>query len=305
MRVQTQQTLRITVLALFAFFAGPALAQDTSPAELRREIEALRAENDLLAANNEQLAAQNEQLTAQVASLRGEIEVVSRARTEAERQIAELKAQLAAQPKPTTNTKPETPAVDPGAPVDRGLRAPVPEDHLASPASLYNAVVREYQARFPNPDLGTDDKDAAYQERLTKWTQDVNRSLRGQTRWRIMLTDIVQAKSPRGATARMAVLDPATGLQIGESFKVDVPSRMALKLGTEPTQYYDLTLMLSPTPIVNPARRTKGVFEWPPFVGPMVDFAFDFEWGGLRRVRAATDAATSESEPEPESPVRP
>lgn len=303
----TSQTLRLAVLALVALFTAPALAQDTTPAELRREIETLRAENDLLSAHNEQLAAQNEQLASQIASMRSEIEIITRARAEAERQIAYLKSQLATRPATETTTEPQTPAADPGAPVDRGLRAPVPEDHLASPASLYNAVVRAYEDRFPNPDLGTDDKDAAYRERVTRWTQDVNRTMRGQTKWRIMLSDIVQSpKSPRGATARMTVLDPATGLQIGESFMVDVPSRMALKLSAEPTQYYEFTLMVSPTPIVNPSRRTKGVFEWPPFVGPMVDFAFDMEWGGLRRLRTATDAATSESEQEtPEPAVRP
>lgn len=294
-------TLRLALVSFIALLAPLAAAQDTTPAELRREIEQLRTENEQLVTENEELAAENEALASQIASMRTEIESLHRAREESDRRIADLESRIDARPRAAEPDRRD--AEIQAAPI---LRAEVPEDHLASPASLLNAVCREYEARFPNPPLTTEEQVADYRVRLDQWAKEVNQNLRGRTKWRVSLTEVAQeASSPRGAKARMTVLDPASGLPIGESFLVDVPPRMAIKLNSEPTQYYDLTLLLAPTPVVNPERRVKGVFEWPPFVGPMVEFAFDFEWGGIVPLRSPTDAASEAGPETPETPARP
>jgi hypothetical protein len=285
---------RLALCALVALLAPLAAAQDTTPAELRREIEQLRTENEHLAAENDELRGRNQSLEAEVASMRQEIDGLERARADADRRIADLERRLSERPTQPGGTRPAAPTAEPTP------RAEIPEHHLASPASLLNAVRREYESRFPNPQLATDEDVAAYREHLTRWTREVNQSMRGQARWRVRLTDIEQLRPPRGASATMTVLDPASGLPIGDAFRVEVPSRMALKLDESESQFFDLTLMLAPTPKINAERRTRGVFEWPPFVGPMVEFAFDIEWQGLKPVASATDQP---AEPEADEPA--
>lgn len=282
----SQHVLRSSFLVLVGLLAPLAMAQDASPAELRREIEVLRMQNA-------EIATERDQLLEQVSAMREQMIAISDKLDDALAQIKDLKSQLAARPEPVQQdpepTEPETIAAPPA-------QAPIPMDHLASPASLLRALSHAYEVRFPNPALETEQDRRRFETRVRKWTQDVAKTMRGQTKWRVLLTDITPRRRGRETQAMMTVLDPASGLAIGSPFLVEVPSRMALKLGSEKEQVFDLTLMLVPAPIVNPKRIDRGVFEWPPFVGPMVDFAFDMDWLGLRRYEPG--AATSELEPE-------
>ena len=269
----TQQVLRSLLFVLVGLLAPLALAQDASPAELRREIEVLREQNA-------EITAERDQLLEEVIALRDEMISIANKLEAALGEIRELKRLLASRPE---RERVEEEVHEPAPEVVAPRGAPIPNDHLASPESLLRALVHAYSVRFPNPVLETDQDRRRFETRVRKWTSDVSKTMRGQTKWRVLLTDITPRRRGRETQAMMAVLDPASGLTIGTPFLVDVPSRMALKLGSEKEQVFDLNLLLVPAPMVNPERLVRGVFEWPPFVGPMVDFAFDVEWMGLRR----------------------
>jgi cell division protein FtsB len=283
----TQQVLRSCLFVLVGLLAPLALAQDASPAELRREIEVLREQNA-------EIAAERDELLEHVTALRDEMISISNKLEVALNEIKELKRLLASKAEPERVDEEEVHESAPEVVTPRG--APIPNDHLASPESLLRALVHAYGVRFPNPILETDQDRKRFETRVRKWTQDVSKTMRGQTTWRVLLTDITPRRRGRETQAMMAVLDPASGLTIGTPFLVEVPSRMALKLGAEKEQVYDLSLMLVPSPMVNPKRLVGGVFDWPPYVGPMVDFAFDIEWMGLRRYEPAAETSESESE---------
>ncbi len=281
----TQQVLRSCLFVLVGLLAPLALAQDASPAELRREIEVLREQNA-------EITAERDQLLEEVIALRDEMISIANKLEAALDEIRELKKLVAAGGEPAHVVEEDEPEPATLPAVRTG--APIPDDHLASPESLLRALVHAYSVRFPNPVLETEQDRKHFETRVRKWTQDVSKTMRGQTKWRVLLTDITPRRRGRETQAMMAVLDPASGLTIGTPFLVEVPSRMALKLGTEKEQVFDLNLLLVPAPMVNPERLVRGVFEWPPFVGPMVDFAFDVEWMGLRRYQPG--AAGSEAE---------
>ena len=283
----TQHALRSYFLVLVGLIAPMALAQDASPAELRREIEVLREQNA-------EITAERDELLEHVTALRDEMISISSKLEAALQEIEVLKKLLASKAESELIEKEEAP--EPAPEVVEPRSAPIPKDHLASPESLLRALVHAYEVRFPNPSLETEVDRKRFETRVRKWTQDVSKTMRGQTKWRVLLTDITPRRRGRETQAMMAVLDPASGLTIGTPFLVEVPSRMALKLGSEKEQVFDLNLLLVPAPIVNPNRLVGGVFDWPRFVGPMVDFAFDIEWMGLRRYEPG--AATSESKPE-------
>lgn len=111
------------------------------------------------------------------------------------------------------------------------------------------------------------------------------------------MTEIQPTPRRRDATARFQVIDPVNGLPIGKSFLGTIPSRMLLKID-DPTapQMWDVTLSLVPQPTINRGRLTAGVFDYPPLIGPMVEFGFDFDWIGMRRVHEPTEP-TSASPP--------
>ena len=288
----SQYALRLCLLILVGLTTPVTMAQDASPAELRREIEQLRTQNEQQRTQNEQITIERDQQTTLITAMRDEMIGLANRLDEAMAQIKKLTSQLAALP--TTSTEPDQPLPDiQPTTIQQAL---IPEHHLASPASLFYALKHAYETRFPNPVISTEKDRTDFEQRAQKWALEMNRTMRGRTKWRIRLTDITPRTRGRGTGAHMTVIDPVSGLAIGASFVVEVPSRMAMKLGNEDLQVYELTLMLLPTPIVNPDRLTQSVFDWPPFVGPMVDFAFDFEWIGLRRYRPEVATEPSEAE---------
>ncbi len=274
------KTLRIGLILAVGLLTPIAAAQDSSPAELRREIEDLRAVN-------ETLAAQRDQIMADLTSLKEENQSLKDQLAEAIADIEELTARLRAAP----SVVPESESTEQEQPVtvpETEPSAPVPEDHLASPASLYRALQKSFDEMFPNPVLNTEANKKRYEASVRRWARDMNTKLRGQTRWRVRVEDIAAAaptqSNPRStdATARMTVLDHETGLPIGRPFPVTVPSKMVSKLGGGPAFEYELRLLLLPKPVINSRRLEPGVFAWPPFIGPMTEFGFDFEWIGVR-----------------------
>lgn len=285
--------LRLCLVIALGLLTPMSIAQDSSPAELRREIEELRTAK-------ETLQTENDQLVEQIATLRIEIEALRANLDAAKAQIVELMNRINANPSATpetTETPPAKPTTTPEQPA-----AAIPADHLASPASLQAALQAAYEARFPNPVLTTEADQKRYEALVRRWARDMNMQLRGPSKWRVMLSEIEvptpaagTRPRPTDAAARMMVLDQKTGIPIGQSFLVKIPSRMVNKLSEESTQEYELSLLLLPKPVINSGRMTRGVFEWPPFIGPMVEFGFDFEWNGLRDYRTKNQDEQAES----------
>ncbi|MEO1718163.1 MAG: hypothetical protein AAFR76_13755, partial [Planctomycetota bacterium] len=68
-----------------------------------------------------------------------------------------------------------------------------------------------------------------------------------------------------------------------EAVDVEVPRLFIDRIENDPR--YDrwlLTAVVIAAPRYNDERATRGVFEYPPFVGPYVDFDFELDWISLR-----------------------
>jgi hypothetical protein len=279
---------------LLAGLPTSAMGQDASPAELRREIEALRAQVEVAQAEREAAHAELMSLQMEAANLREKL-----AMTEA--MVASLRDQLEAARQPVAE-RPAAPASDESTPSQPAEpRAEVPLSPLGSPESMRLALEKSFAEAFPNPNLSSEQAKAAYQRRLGLWTTEVTRSMRGQTRWRVLLSDVSGTPAgDRSVAARMQVVATDTGLPIGPAQIISVPARFATRLSTSTLapEAWELTLMVAPAMRINERRLAPGPFNHPEFIGPMVEFGYSMEWIGMRKVgEEQADAPTQGDQP--------
>lgn len=295
---------RVQVLAvlLAGWLSGLAPAQEETPAELRNEIALLREKVALLEADREQMSEALE-------AARVENRSLSERLGQAEAKVRSLEEQLAQRPvaPPPVQTVPEqapTQAPEPVRPVEVPQEAPIPADPLASPASLLRTLRESWERSFAGLSLESDEARAEYQRRLGQWIDSVQRSMHGNTRWRLLISEIQPGPRNREAAARFQVIDPGTGLPIGKSFQGTIPSRMLLKMDDlTATQMWDVTMTLTAKPKINTSRLSAGAFDYPPLIGPMTEFYFEFDWIGMKRV--VEESAPTPDNPQPEGVPRP
>lgn len=172
--------------------------------------------------------------------------------------------------------------------------AQVPDDPLASPASL----LRELQSRYHVEMLGIPRETEAEREdfirRVQLWCRLTNENLRGRRTWLVTLDDI----APMGRDAfvvRMELHDHESGLPIGEPFDVQFPKRFMdqFERGTKSGKW-EVTSIVIAKPVFNESRLSRGVFEYPTMIGPMVEFDFELNWQGLRAWAPKPEAEAEE-----------
>lgn len=270
---------RVCVVCAFLLsgaLGARALAQPVAPADLRREIERLQAENLRLATQVQTLTTKlaEAETARDAASRRAEdlAQAVERMRVDLQRrtdQVGELTPR--GQTPPTLDPQPAT-------------HAPVPEDPMAAPASLLAELQERYQAAF-GADAPSGAMTAAQRKAIDEWCVEQGRTLRGPVEWRVRLSDLREVRRNERSVL-MTVVDPASGLPIGDTLEVAVPrafaDRVARELGVErgpeKAPMWTLVGTLTAAPKLNADRPTPGVFNHPAFVGAFVEFGFDLDW---------------------------
>ncbi len=289
------------IAATLAFFAALATAQDASPAELRREIEALRAEVAILTEEREALLANARRLQEETHHLRDALAA-------SESLVASLTEQLnqarrhakPAEESPSTPEPAQTPSQSPAETNPQPPHAQTPLQPLSSPESMRLALERSHRETFPALDLSSELATLEYRRKLDQWITSVKRSMRGQTRWRIIISEVATKAADRTLSARMQVVHWDSFLPIGPSFITTVPSRMANRFTPgNPPELWELTLAVAPEPIINERRLEPGPFNHPEWIGPMIEFSFSMEWVGLRKLNPQNPSAPSPEEPTP------
>lgn len=250
---------RFVLILLMALAPGAICAQPRTPAELIEENRALRDELEAARSRVAVLEAQVAQLLAERRGLEGTL-------GRAENLISSLRRSLG-----ETDVPPPPQRI-----------ASVPEDPLASPASMLRELRSRYHVEMLGVPMETADERAAYIRRVKLWCRLTNENLRGKRTWLVTLEDM----APMGRDAlvvRMHVHDPATGLPIGEAFDVQFPKRFKDQFtrGTRSGKW-EVTSIVIAKPVFNEHRLSRGVFEYPTMIGPMVEFDFELNWEGLR-----------------------
>ncbi len=169
-----------------------------------------------------------------------------------------------------------------GAGTGLAVRAPAPQDALASPASLLRELRNRYFETMRDVPDTTTAESAEYKQQVALWCRLTERELRGRRTWLVELDDLIPLRGGR-AVARLSVIDEASGLPIAEAVDVEVPRRFIDRVENDPRyERWLLTTVVIAAPRYNADRATRGVFEYPPFVGPYADFDFELDWISLR-----------------------
>lgn len=232
--------------------AQPTDQPTVTPADLLREqIEAQRARIEALERRVTELTAERRQMAGTLRQIEG--------------MLAGLRSGLEGEPAPRT-------------PVGR---AEVPSEPLASPESLLRELRSRYAAHMAGMDPATDAERTAYAEKARLWARLTQRELRGKRSWLVTLDDLAPVGT-QGHVVRMAVLDERTGFQIGEALDVGFPAKFLERFarGSRSGRWV-LTSVVIARPVFNESRVNPGVFEFPPFVGPMMEFDFELDWYAL------------------------
>lgn len=246
------------LLALLVAIAAPARAQEQVPPPPAAPADALLEQIELQRDRITVLEARVEELLDQRRGLEGSLRQIESA-------IASLRAGLASSEAPR-------PIVS---------RAEVPADPLASPASLMRELQKQYRAEMAGLGFETPEERAAFAEKAQLWSRLTARDLRGKRSWLVRLDDLASV-GPRGHVVRMTVLDETTGLPIGEAVDIGFPGRFLERFarGSRSGRWV-LTSIVIARPVFNPLRTGPGVFEFPPYVGPMMEFDFELDWFSL------------------------
>ncbi len=245
----------IALLAILTPLGAHALAQDAAPPSppsaeevaLRREIASLR---DRLARAEERIR-----------------------QLEAERDA--LRAQL------TEARKGAQAASGGGSQAPSEELAPVPDDPFASPASMLQALRKRYEIEFAGLPHDTDPAIEAYKRDVQAWCRNVSRELRGRGQWVVQVLKLEEIPHDRRSfEALLRVIDPSSGLPIGQPFlaTIDASDARQIERLKDRFHYWKASVMVAATPRYNEQRVDEGVFEHPPFVGRYCDFGIELDF---------------------------
>lgn len=160
---------------------------------------------------------------------------------------------------------------------DAQVELVLPDDALASPSTVLRELSKRYEERFGDEQSLTEDS----QDVISKWCREVTIQLRGKREWIVSIGSITR-ENRRLYTALFVVYDADTRRPISEPFRSSIPERFATRVQThrEATLWRVSGLVIA-EPKFTPDRIDPGVFNYPPLVGPFVEFAWRFVWYGI------------------------
>ncbi|MEC9373186.1 MAG: hypothetical protein VYC34_05050, partial [Planctomycetota bacterium] len=166
--------------------------------------------------------------------------------------------------------------VEPEAP-----RAEVPDDWTAAPEALYAALVRSYENELGGTARDTEGEKRRYLNDARRWARLHSQRMRETVEWRVRVVE-VEAQG-NGAIATLEVIEPGSGLPIGDAFEMELRPREAAKVQEAPDQeMWTMTGVFVAKPTVDEESGEDRVFSARKLIGPFI--AFDWEFN----VRALT-----------------
>lgn len=294
--------LTLLIALLVSSTAASAQPIDPSPDQLRREVDRLVKRNDELNIRLSDQSKQIERLTTEKREFTAQIERLNAEIANLKSQITQLQAaKLAEPPKPSQPT--------PASAAPTSPSAPIPDDALASPASMLAALKRSHAEGFKDWPHDSKPEAEAYALAAEDWCERLAKVWRGERTWLVRLSDWRSDEfAPPSVLIRL--IDPGTGLVIGEPFRREIPRKFIERLdrrqrlvdsGHAPDLPWVARVFVVARPQFNAERNEVGPYDEPAFIGHQVEFAYELQWRSLylskaepaRPAPGATSAAPS------------
>lgn len=249
----------LTLAALLLLFTPTLFAQaDETVADLRRENDQLRERVAQLEATLATQIELNEELVKELRELRTLV-------LELRQQMDLTREAVDAQ----NDQQPPAPAIE----VPR--LADDPSDPMASPGLLLNALRRDHQDRFLDPEIEDPEARKRYIAELRRWFRAVERDFAKRVEWQIQPVSVERLDRDR---LRMIfrVVDPESGLPYDTqpaSMIVDGRDASRVLANPDATRWRFLGVF-GAAPRLNTEREEMGLVDTPPFVGVYVEYAY-------------------------------
>lgn len=262
----------LLLIALFAAVLAPqaALAQTRAPtpAELRRE-------NDALRERVAQLEAELNSATETIESLREQMDALGD-------QLESLRRELRQRPADTSGD--DAPA-EPATPEPTFAEVPTGEP-LSSPEAMYQALRESYDAELSGMPRETDPEFRRFISELSQWSRMMRREIRGQAEWVIEITGVVVDDEDE-LVVSYRVIDPESRLPYSDrEHQLELPRGIAERRFRDNPDH-ELWLVRGrafASPQVNRDREEVGFFDIPRFIGPFAEFGFQLDLETFVRV---------------------
>lgn len=254
---------RITLLALATILASlgaPTAAIAQSMNDLRRD--------------NERLRQRIEELEAQLAQARAIIERL-------ERTTAQLRNELRG------SDGSEASGEEGGAAIRE--TAPVPGDPFAAPEAMYQHLLDRHQEEVVEAEDAKAPDIRSPEQAARRWARIVSQRVRQPVEWTIRVLELSETEG-RDYRARVEVLDPASGLPIGDPFEITLRMREASRIQEQPLQErWILSGVFGASPRVVSDEEQSRLFGKPRMIGERIEFGWEFLVRSVRAVRSAQE----------------
>lgn len=267
-------SLAILAALLTLLIAIPrARAQGESPGDLRRENDRLRNRVAQLEARNQTLEEDSESLRKRLAQIQAQLARLQSDVPALREENAALKQQLR-----DHNIEPRSagsPGAAPGGPASTPGASDLPDDPLACPPCLLEALRSSYAERFGSRDVESDR--AGYLRDVRRWTGEMRRKFRDTVAWTVEI-DPNDVPGDVGLPVKLRVVDPGSHEPYHtRTVAVDLDRRHTRRIMAEPdTRYWLIEGVFYANPDVNVDRVEEGPIPFPPFIGPFAEFDFRF-----------------------------
>ncbi len=231
------------------------------------------------------LARENERLSAQVRDLEATLKA-------ALARIAELEKSLAAAG--SSGTTPGTTAAP------RSIAA-----SNLSPAGLTTAIRADFKAEFEASglpvltDTSTEEDRIRYERWLKKWVAARNRQFRERVSWPVAIKG-AEAVSTNETLVNFQPWDIKDATAVGKTFELVIPTRSYARATRRRNANMDddiarLDGVFVPRIRFNSARMEPGPFDNPPYLGPMAELFWSFDFKALSAQITDADATPADA----------
>lgn len=157
---------------------------------------------------------------------------------------------------------------------EKPKKSQTPTAPLASPAALYEALVKDYQEKVGSLPRDSQSEKVKHQGAARKWTQDAVSAFRGPVDWQIQVVKVSGGAGGRPADVTFNILDES-GKPSGEPMTQAIPGRFIRDLSEGVgVKVFRLTGTFGARPKFDPAAADKQA-DGSTIIGPFVLFDYD------------------------------
>lgn len=167
-------------------------------------------------------------------------------------------------------------------PVERP--APGASSPLTSPIAMFDALVKDYDAKFAAMPKESQTEVNRLMEAVRAWTREQTRSMRGPGEWTVEVIKANNITGARAAEVTVQVYD-RVGNAIGGQDTIPIQMRFAKDMVQG--KKYTIKATIAAKPQYNPKRTARGANDEPRFIGPYAEFGFELE---IAEVKEFTDS---------------